>query len=341
MISEKVPGFISWHFSKSGLKVPRISSVISFADTLGSWKARWGLGRMSYIVPPGLYAVGLPDETSPVIVTANYKMTYDLVRKALDGQNVWLLVLETYGINVWCAAGKGTFGTGELVKRVASTKLAEIVSHRELVLPLLGAVGVKGVEVLKRCGFKVIFSTIRAADLPGYILKGEAIGGSRELTFTAAERLVLTPVEIVSVVRKSLPLLGLLFLSGGFFNIGFSLTNAFAVVIAYLSAVLAGCFLAPLLLPWLPTPCFSIKGAITGLLAAVFFCWFAGLDSFASATAAILIITAVSSFLMLNFTGSTPYTSRSGVKKEMKWALPVQSLAILAGLAIIVIRRFA
>jgi len=295
---------------------------------------------MTYIVPPGLYALGLPDETSPVIVTANYKMTYDRVRKALDGQNIWLLVLETYGINVWCAAGKGTFGTGELVKRVASTKLADIVSHRELILPLLGAAGVKGVEVLKRCGFKVRFSTIRAEDLPDYIRKGEAVDDSRELTFTLTERLVLTPVEIVSVVRKSLLLMGLLFLTGGFFSNGFSLTNSFVTVLGYLTAVLSGCFLAPLLLPWLPTPCFSIKGAISGFLAAVFFCWFAAVDSIAYTTASILMISAVSSFLTLNFTGSTPYTSRSGVKKEMKWALPFQALSILAGLAIIVIRRF-
>jgi len=295
---------------------------------------------MSYIVPPGLYAVGLPDESSPVIVTANYKMTYDLVRKALDGQNVWLLILETYGINVWCAAGKGTFGTGELVRRVESARLGEVVNHRELILPLFGAAGVKRIDVLKRCGFKVRFSTIRAEDLPGYIRKGEAVDGSRELTFTAAERLVLTPVEIVSGVRKALPLLGLLFLCGGFFNNSFSLINAFTAVFAYLTAVLAGCFLAPLLLPWLPTACFSIKGAITGLLAAAFFCWFAGLDSIAYAAAAILMISAVSSFLMLNFTGSTPYTSMSGVKKEMKRALTVQALSILAGLAIIVIRRF-
>ena len=340
MISEKVPGFISWHFSKSGLKIPRISSVISFADTLGSWKARWGLGRMSYIVPPGLYALGLPDETSPVIVTANYKMTYDLVRAALEGENVWLLVLETYGINVWCAAGKGTFGTGELVRRVKDAGLGEVVNHRELILPLLGAAGVKGVEVFKRCGFKVRFSTIRAADLPGYIRKGEAAGSSRELTFTAAERLVLTPVEIVSAVGKSLPLLGVLFLSGGLFSNGFSLANALAAVLAYLTAVLSGCFLAPLLLPWLPTPCFSIKGAITGFFTAVLFCLFAGLDSIAYGAAAILMISAFSSFLMLNFTGSTPYTSRSGVKKEMKWALPLQGVALLIGVILVVTRRF-
>ena len=36
-------------------------------------------------------------------------MTVDLVRGDLAGVDAWLLVLETYGVNVWCAAGKGTF----------------------------------------------------------------------------------------------------------------------------------------------------------------------------------------------------------------------------------------
>lgn len=295
---------------------------------------------MSYLVPPGLYALGAPDADSPVLVTANYKMTYDLVRKALAGNNVWLLVLETYGINVWCAAGKGTFGTGELVRRVNSTRLAEVVNHRKLILPLLGAVGVKGVEVLKRTGFKVRFATIRIEDFPEFLAKGKVVGKARELSFTICERLILTPVEIVSGLRSSLPLLGLLFLGGGFFSGDFSLNHAVAAVAAFIAAVLAGSFAAPLLLPWLPTRSFAVKGGVTGIIAGALFCRFAGIESIAYSAAAIMLISAVSSFMMLNFTGSTPFTSRSGVKKEMKWALPVQAGALLAGVAMIALRRF-
>ena len=96
-------------------KVPRIASKILLSDRLGAWKARWGIGRMNYMVPPGLYALGRPTPDAPVLVTANYKMSFDIVRKAMAGHSAWLLVLETFGINVWCAAGKGTFGTEELV----------------------------------------------------------------------------------------------------------------------------------------------------------------------------------------------------------------------------------
>jgi acetyl-CoA decarbonylase/synthase complex subunit gamma len=68
-------------------------------------------------------------------VTANYKMSYDIVRHVLKGRDCWLLVLETYGINVWCAAGKGTFGTAELVRRMGATGLAENVRHRTFICP--------------------------------------------------------------------------------------------------------------------------------------------------------------------------------------------------------------
>jgi len=295
---------------------------------------------MSYLVPPGLYALGNPDENSPVIVTANYKMTYDLVRQALAGKSVWLLILETYGINVWCAAGKGTFGTGELVRRVKSSRLAEVVTHRRLVLPLLGAAGVKGIDVFSRVGFQVCFATIRVEDLPEYLETGEVVDQARELTFTAVERLVLTPVEIVSGIRRSFPLLLLLFLAGGFYSGDFTLNRAVAAVSAYIVALLAGAVVAPVLLPWLPSPFFSLKGAVTGLLAGAAFCAAAGVNSLVAAPAIILMISAVSSFMMLNFTGSTPFTSRSGVKKEMQWALPLQTLSIFTGLLIIIIRRF-
>ena len=78
---------------------------------------------MRYLIAPGLYRIGKPEANSPVLVTANYKLTVDTVRRWLAGMNVWLLVLDTKGVNVWCAAGKGTFGTAELVRRIETARL--------------------------------------------------------------------------------------------------------------------------------------------------------------------------------------------------------------------------
>ena len=323
--------------------MPQVSAQLTLADTLGAWKARWGIGRMSYIVPPGLYALGIPGPDDPVVVTANYKMSYDLVRRELAGRNAWMLVLETYGINVWCAAGKGTFGTGELVRRIGAVGLTGVINHRTLVLPLLGAAGVKALEVKQRTGFSVRFATVRAADLPAYLDNGMmATSAMRELTFTLHERLVLTPVEIVLGGWKSLPLAGVAFLAGGYLPpAGFSPAGGALGVAAFAGAFLCGTFVTPLLLPWLPSRSFAAKGAMAGAVWSLLFYGFAAAGSALLARMGGLIaLAAVASFFALNFTGSTPFTSRSGVKKEMRRALPLQAGAVIAGIVVWLAGRF-
>ncbi|HAA05521.1 MAG TPA: acetyl-CoA synthase subunit gamma, partial [Syntrophobacteraceae bacterium] len=106
------------------------------------FKARWGVGWMRYTVNPGLYALGEPDSRSPDFATANYKMSFDHLRRALPEHAAWILVLDTNGVNVCCAAGKGTFGTEELVARIRSSGLEQLVEHRHLILPQLAGPGV-------------------------------------------------------------------------------------------------------------------------------------------------------------------------------------------------------
>ena len=135
-------------------KVPRVSGVLSFADRLGGLGVRWRVRRMSYTVEPGLYALDRPHARSPVLVTANYKLSFDRLRQAVAARDAWILVLDTRGVNVWCAAGKGTFATEELVRRVKLTGLEKVVTHRQMILPQLGATGVSAHRVKKECGFK-------------------------------------------------------------------------------------------------------------------------------------------------------------------------------------------
>jgi len=320
--------------------VPQISSELNLADRLGACKARWGIGRMSFMVPPGLYAVGMPTPADPVVVTANYKMSYDIIRRALAGRNVWLLVLETYGINVWCAAGKGTFGTGELVRRIASSGLAEVVTHRRLLLPVLGAPGVSAHEVARRSGFSISYAAIRASDLPGYLDNGmNSTPAMREMTFTFYERLVLIPVELVTALKSIALVSGGLFL---LFAVAGNLAAGVMALLAWLGACLAGIAAGPLLLPWLPGRSFALKGAVAGLAWSVLFYLFAGGEAWGVwlTAAAFLALPSVSAFYTLNFTGCSPYTSRSGVKKEMRIAIPAMGGALLVGLVLLLAGRF-
>jgi hypothetical protein len=317
------------------IKIPLIATELTVRDHFGAWMARWGIGRMKYIVPAGLYAIGSPTEDSPVLVTANYKMSYDIVRSSLVGRSLWLLVLETYGINVWCAAGKGTFGTDELVRQIETSRLSQVVNHRRILLPILGAPGVAAHEVTRRTGFTVHYATLRAADLPEYLDNGMVTTAKmRELSFSFGERLVLVPVELVHAL-KSLSIIGILiFLIAALLN---GYTAGITMLIAYFGAVLTGILIAPLLLPWLPGRSFAVKGAQAGLGWTGLFYFMADGQSWGAPVivAAFLALPAISSFYMLNFTGCTTFTSRSGVKKEMRIAIPVIAASVCIGVLLL------
>jgi hypothetical protein len=330
--------------------VPKISSHLSGSDHWGTIKARWGVGRMHYTLDPGLYALGEPDDQSPVLVTANYKMSFDRLREALPNREAWILVLDTKGINVWCAAGKGTFGTNELVRRVEFSGLKQVVSHRQLILPQLAGPGVAAYKVKKRTGFKVIFGPIRAVDLPVFLDAGlKATPEMREKTFTVRERLVLIPVELVSALKWYLLILPAFFFLGGLgVSSGFwnnALNHGLFAVLNLLAALSAGAVLTPVLLPWLTGRAFSQKGAIMGMIMtlAVFVFSTAYLHlkiEFLEILAWFFLTPALSAYLAMNFTGASTFTSLSGVRKEMRWAVPFEIVGGAVGLILWAGSRF-
>jgi len=306
--------------SKNG--VTNISTSVNLCDKYGALKARWGIGRMDYTVSPGLYAVGEPNGDSPVLVSANYKLTFDILRKNLDGLDCWLLILDTKGVNVWCAAGKGTFGTDELVHRIESTKLFDVVNHRKLILPQLGAPGVNSHEIAQRTGFSVTFGPIRAEDIQAYIVGGfKATKEMRRVKFTFTDRLVLTPMELVPAVKTALPIMGAMLVTNQFAKRPFDKYD----LAAYAGAILTGSVITPLLLPYIPGKAFAWKGWLTGIFGTLGILHtsngFSRGNRLMSA-GKLLLFPALSSFLAMNFTGASTYTSPSGVKKEMKQALP-------------------
>jgi acetyl-CoA decarbonylase/synthase complex subunit gamma len=110
-------------------------------------------------------------------------------------------------------------------------------------------------------------------------------------------------------------------------------------------AISAGAVLTPLLLPWLPGRAFSIKGLALGLLADFVLVTLRlnGLATWIAWTEILgwlLFIPALSTYLAMNFTGASTYTSLSGVKKEMRWALPAQIVAGSLGLILWVGSQF-
>ncbi len=316
--------------------VPRIKSKLSHKDRMSTAFVRCGINRHRYTVSPGLYAVGTPDGNSEVLVTANFKLTFDHLRKELSDLNVWILVLDTKGINVWCAAGKGTFSTREVADRIGSSNLDKVVEHRRVIVPQLGATGVSAREVKSKTGFRVVYGPIRASDIPKFLEnRRKANPAMREVTFTFMERLVLTPVEVQIVLKPFLiTALVVFILSGfgpGFFSFAAAWSRGFTGLGALMAGLVSGAIITPVLLPFIPVREFALKGIISGSAAAItmILALPSATASFSTGLALFLFITAISSFLAMNFTGTTPFTSPSGVEKEMKRYMPIQLISLV------------
>jgi len=288
-----------------------VSAALTNRDRRGSFRSRVSGFRMRYRVDPGLYAVGNPDENSPVLISANYKLSFDKLRSSLEDTNAYILVLDTNGINVWCAAGKGTFGTEELIARIKETDLGKLVRHRRIVAPQLGAPGIRAHVILKE--------TVR---------------------FTLAERLVLIPMEISQIWKAFLLYTCAVLVLFGLQPNGILFREAvfggYHFIFLGLLGIFTGSVLTPVLLPILPFRAFSLKGLVIGAAASLLYYLFVLKETTPGpwlVPVIFLLFPVISSYLALNFTGATPFTNMSGVKKEVKAAVPFYIAAL--GLSII------
>ncbi|HJX71672.1 MAG TPA: mercury methylation corrinoid protein HgcA, partial [Bacteroidales bacterium] len=195
-------------------------------------------------------------------------------------------------------------------------------------------------------GFNVVFGPVRAADIRAFIANGyKATPGMRKVTFNFTDRIKLIPVDFVYAGSKLLAAFVLIFLLSGLNREGISISQAIdrgLSAMLYISlAYVTGIFVTPVLLPYIPVRMFAFKGFITGLALSVILCIFNMPGrNIIEVISWFLLISAVSSFMAMNFTGSSTFTSLSGVKREMRIFVPVQISSAAIGLVLFVISNF-
>jgi hypothetical protein len=191
-------------------------------------------------------------------------------------------------------------------------------------------------------GFNVIYGPAKAGYIKDFIKnKYVTTPDMRKVTFTVKERAILIPVDFVQGMLKFLLVFSVLCILSGLSKKGISLQQIFmgapGTFFNTLLAYTAGIVLTPLLLPYLPGRSFSIKGFIAGIFSFILsdLLDFSGANVYEQISW-FLIMISISSFVAMNFTGSSTYTSLSGVKREMKIAIPLQISLSMIGLALLI-----
>ncbi len=170
------------------------------------------LRMLPHRAPTGLVRIGEPGRGSPVLVTGNFTLTVRRLRDALRGRNVWLLVANSRGINVWCASGGGYLTHHSIISAIRTSGVEERVDHREIILPQLCATGVERRRITEATGFNARWGPARLEDLPAFLERGARVRkGERFMRFPAWERMEMAAMWGVPMLVIGMPILALVF----------------------------------------------------------------------------------------------------------------------------------
>lgn len=138
----------------------------------------------------GLRRIGKPGRSSPVLITGNFSLTVRRLTRTLRGIDAWLLVSDSKGVNIWCAAGGNELTAASVASVVKTTGIELDVDHRTLILPPLCAPGVRAKELKEKTGWKVTWGPVRLKDFPRFLAEGQVRNEQmKRVTYTLRERL--------------------------------------------------------------------------------------------------------------------------------------------------------
>jgi hypothetical protein len=297
--------------------------VISYIDYVKMFFNWLFLFKKTYSARPGLYFTGNEyDKKSPLLVTCNFLSTIVLLYRRLKPLNVRLLVLDTNGINVWCSSGKGRFSAQEILDKLNKydRNILTDSDELEIIIPKLSLSGVRLSE-LKKNKIKPIIGPIYAKRLRQYLDNPpykDCIDDAMHFGIKARAYTVVPTVVQFSwyAVLMAVPL----FLFHHLFKTGFHWqVTPIAIAIS---------FFYPILFPWLPGKHFAVKGISLSVLFSLFAIYLFVLKAISLLLMFFYVafIFGTCIFLALSFTGNSPVSNYSKVKKEIIRFLPLSIL---------------
>lgn len=260
-----------------------------------------------FSVKPGLYYIGQRDEKAPIIVTANNYLTVFLLARRIGKRNVRLLIIDTRGINVWCAAGKGQFSSGEIIDKATYFELLNGKNNETFILPKFSFAGVNLAE-LRKNGIHPIIGPLYAKDVPSFLDQETYENQVDDIVKFGLKSRAFTALP--TAVQFFYYFLGIYVISLG------TLTPA----IIWIATGLA--FIYPLLFPMLPGKFFAVKGIFMALSISIFDLLVTNLN-LVNQLSLIIFLFATSIFIALSYTGNSAVSNYTSVRKETARFLPV------------------
>lgn len=283
--------------------------------------------RRTYAVEPGLYYTGdRYDRETPLLVTANYLLTVVLVARRVRGRNVRLLVVDTDGINVWCAAGKGQLSHDRILEQLERYDRELLTSGRKvrLILPKLSLSGVK-LQALHKAKVHPVIGPVYARDLPTYLSSPPYRDCDEDqVIFGLRMRLFTWLPGLAQYVGYSLAAALVLFVLKWLWGVEVPLG------LIPLTALLGTAY--PLLFPWLPGHRFAVKGLWLAALVSLGLGILA-LEDWISPPGflvAVLFTFATALFVGLSYTGNSAVSCYTAVRREIARFLPLTALLYVA-----------
>jgi acetyl-CoA decarbonylase/synthase complex subunit gamma len=118
----------------------------------------------------GIYPINNPDESSPVLVTCNFSLTYFIVSGEIESSRVpaWLCVQDTEGLSVMTAWAAGKFSGESVGTFINKCGIKDKVKHKSLVIPGYAA-GISGELEEELGGWGVVVGPREASQLPKFL----------------------------------------------------------------------------------------------------------------------------------------------------------------------------